>query len=86
MEPLIELPDAQKQRIREREKEISEGLATVRSACEHDAAKVRQMWGGFFDLHQEKLPAAIEQSESTLREAQNLAAQVLFNLIQFAFH
>lgn len=80
MEPLIELPDAQKERIREREKKIHEELSKVRSACDDDVAIVRQMWGGFFDLHQEDLPAAIEEAGGTLRSAESMAAQVLFNV------
>jgi hypothetical protein len=79
MDPLIELTDAAKARIKTKEAKAAEQHDIVRRACEADVARAHEMWGGYFDLHQSELRDAFDQARLTLEEAASLCGQYVFS-------
>jgi hypothetical protein len=78
MNPLIELPEPAKARIKAREAEAEDQLDRVKGACEQDVANARSQWGGNIDLRQEKLRDAVAQAHARIDEAKILSAQYVF--------
>src|SRR5580698_4896749 len=78
MDPLIELPEPAKARIKAREAEAAEQFTRVVRACEGDVVTARRLWGGYIDLHQDELRYAVEQARACIEEAKLLSAQYVF--------
>src|SRR5579862_4991832 len=78
MDPLIELPEQAKARIKAREAEAEDQFNRVKEACEQDMANARSQWGGYFDLHREQLTDAIEEARACIEAAVGISAQYVF--------
>lgn len=78
MDPLIELPEPAKARIKPKEAKAAEQFDLVRRACADDEAVARRTWGGYFDLHTDDLQDAIERARRPLTEASGICAQFVF--------
>jgi hypothetical protein len=78
MDPLMELPEPAKTRIRAREAEAEEHFNRVLRACEGDEANARRRWSGDVNLHQDELRDAVEQARARIEEAKLLSAQHVF--------
>lgn len=79
MEPLIDLPDPAKARIKAAEAKAAQQDSFVRQAFERDVANAYQMSGGYFDLHQEELQATIDEARAGIEESSLIRAQLVFN-------
>jgi hypothetical protein len=78
MDPLLELPEPVKARIKAREAEAEDQFNRVKEACEQDMANARSQWGGYFDLHREQLTDAIEEARACIEAAVGISAQYVF--------
>jgi uncharacterized protein YukE len=78
MDPLIELPDAAKARIKARQAEADDLFNRVVQACERDIAAGQNMFGGYLDLHEDELRAVIEAANSRVDEAKLICARSVF--------
>jgi hypothetical protein len=77
-DPLIELSEPAKARIKAREGEAAAQLSLVIQACAGDITKARRDFGGYFDLHHDHLLGAVEQARAYVDKAKLLCAQYVF--------
>jgi len=78
MDPLIELPELARARIKARESEADEQADLVRRDLDTDLESAVTDWGGYSDLHQKKLSEAIGETRDGVRTAALLSAQYVF--------
>jgi hypothetical protein len=78
MEPLIELSEAAKARIKTKEAKAAEQLDIVRRACDGDIANAHRTWGGYIDIHRDDLQNAIDEADRILEEAATICARFVF--------
>jgi hypothetical protein len=78
MDPLIELPEPAKARIKARQAEADEQLDRIVRACHGDVATAQRLWGGYIELHQDDLRFAFEQARAHIEEGKLLCAQYVF--------
>jgi hypothetical protein len=78
VEPLIELPEPARARIRDGETKAQEGFQRTQVACEQDALEAHRRWGGYLDLNQDNLRYEIQQAQACLQQGIELFAQFIF--------
>jgi hypothetical protein len=78
MDPLIELPEPAKARIKAKVAQAEEDSESVRRAIRHDLLVAERDWGGYFDLHSTELDNARWEACDQFDQERSVSAQRVF--------